>query len=70
MVSDLVKSNWLRIIRAEYMELPGLVLTEPQVRRLWGLDPVTCDLLLDELVQSGFLKRTAAHGYARASNCY
>ena len=65
---DVPKSDWLRRIRAEYIELPGMVLTEPQVKRLWGLDARTCRALLDELVRSGFLKRTRTQGYARSSN--
>jgi hypothetical protein len=68
MVSDATKSDWLRRIRAEYIELPGMALTESQVKRLWGLDAGTCRSLLDELVRCGFLRRTPTHGYVRASN--
>ena len=42
--------DWLQLIQGEYLESPGLNLTKPQVQRLWGLDPLTCDALLDELV--------------------
>jgi hypothetical protein len=41
--------DWLQIIQGEYLEMPGLQLTKPQVQRLWGLDPATCDALLDTL---------------------
>jgi hypothetical protein len=33
----------LRVIQAEYLEIPGLHLTQPQVQRLWSLDAHTCD---------------------------
>jgi hypothetical protein len=33
--------DWLMLVRAEYVEMPGLSLTKPQVERLWGLDAVT-----------------------------
>jgi DNA-binding IclR family transcriptional regulator len=68
MASEVSKADWLRRIRAEYTELPGMVLTESQVKRLWGLDAGTCRTLLDELVRSGFLKRTRTQSYVRASN--
>ena len=46
-------------IRAEYLEMPGLKLTMPQARRLWGLDDVTCDTALAALVNAKFLSRTS-----------
>ena len=49
----------LRLIRAEYLEMPGLHLTRPQIERLWRLDPHVCDALIDRLVTSGFLRQTA-----------
>jgi hypothetical protein len=58
-------ADWLRIIRGEYVEIPGLRLTKPQAQRLWGLDPRTCDALLDTLVDGRFLRRTRTGGYAR-----
>ena len=44
-------------IRAEYLEMPGLKLTTPQARRLWGLDGATCDAALAALVKAKFLSR-------------
>jgi hypothetical protein len=67
-VSEAARADWLRRIRAEYIELPGMKLTESQVKRLWGLDTGTCRTLLDELVRSGFLKQTRTHRYVRASS--
>lgn len=58
-------THWLPIVRGEFLEVPGLHLTKPQVRRLWGLDPNTCDALLDTLVDRGFLKQTNNGTYAR-----
>jgi hypothetical protein len=58
--------DWLQLIRAEYLEIPGLHLTRSQVERLWGLDPTTCDELLDALIHARFLKRSSTGGYIRA----
>lgn len=38
--------------------MPALRLTEPQARRLWGLDAASCSALLNALVEAGFLFRT------------
>ena len=48
-----------------YWEMPGLSLTKPQARRLWNLDPETCDALIDEMVSAKFLRRTATDCYVR-----
>jgi hypothetical protein len=53
--------DWIRLIRAEYLEMPGLHLTRPQIRRLWNLDPSVCDSLVETLVSTRFL-RTTSHG--------
>lgn len=58
--------DWLHLIRAEYLEIPGLHLTEPQVQRLWGLDPVTSEALLSALIDAKFLRRTRRGAYVRA----
>jgi hypothetical protein len=58
--------DWLRLIQAEYLEMPGLHLTKPQVRRLWRLEPQMCDALLDTLVTTEFLKRTDRNTYVLA----
>jgi DNA-binding IclR family transcriptional regulator len=59
-------SDWLELIRAEYLEIPGLHLTRTQFQRLWNLDDVTCDSLLQTLIDRGFLRQTDAGGYVRA----
>ena len=59
-------ADWAQLIRSEYLEMPGLHLTARQVQRLWGLEPVTCDALLEALIEVRFLKRTHAGAYVRA----
>jgi hypothetical protein len=56
----------LALIRAEYRESPGLRLKRPQIERLWGLDPATCETLLNVLLESQFLRRTREGDYVRA----
>jgi len=53
-------------VQSEYLEMPGLKLTEAQARRLWGLDDTTCRALLATLVKRGFLKRSPNGAYVRA----
>ena len=56
-------TNWLSLIRAEYREMSGLNLTRSQAERFWGLEPHTCELLLDSLVGTGFLRRTSTGAF-------
>jgi DNA-binding IclR family transcriptional regulator len=58
--------RWLRIVRAEFLEMPGLRLTLAQACRLWGLPPDTTRALLAELVAEGLLRRTADGTFCRA----
>jgi hypothetical protein len=55
----------LRRVQGEFLEMPGLRLTEPQARRLWGLDAVSCGLLLGTLVDAKFLFRTRDGAFMR-----
>ena len=48
----------LRRVQGEFLEMPGLRLTEAQARRLWGLDAASCDALLGALVDAKFLFKT------------
>ena len=61
-------TDWVQLIRAEYLEMPGLHLTRDQILRLWGLDVLTCDALLEALVDGRFLRRTPAGAYVRADD--
>jgi hypothetical protein len=45
-------------IQGEFLEMPGLCLTQLQACRLWGLDRETCGQLLSRLVDAKFLTRT------------
>lgn len=47
--------DWCGIVRAEYLEMPGLHLTESQVQRLWNFDARTSQAVLHQLVAAGFL---------------
>ena len=60
--------EWLERVRGEYLEMPGLSLTEEQAQRLWGFDPTLCRALLDALAQTGFLHRTGSGAYVRGDN--
>ena len=48
----------LRRVRGEFLEMPGLRLTNAQAQRLWGLDAQTCSVALDTLIARRFLFRT------------
>ena len=66
MTADTHIMDWLQLIRAEYLEIPGLRLTKSEVQRLWGLDEVTTDALLSALEDVKFLRRTHRDAYVRA----
>jgi hypothetical protein len=44
-------------IRAEFREMPGLSLTLPQARRLFGVSVDACDRILNRLAEEGLLRR-------------
>jgi hypothetical protein len=52
-------------VKGEFLEMPGLRLTEPQARRLWGLDAASCGALLKALVEAKFLFRTRDGAFMR-----
>lgn len=64
--NDATAFDWTRLVRAEYLEVPGLELTRDQAQRLWGLDRAACDQVLAALVESNFLRRTRDNRYLRA----
>jgi len=55
----------LRRVQGEFLEMPGLRLTDAQARRLWGLDAASCDALLGALVDAKFLFRTRDGAFMR-----
>jgi hypothetical protein len=58
---DILRSR----IRAEYREMPGLLLTPEQVQRLCGIERILCQLILNELVDAKFLWVKVDGRYAR-----
>ena len=57
--------NVVERIRAEFEEMPGLVLTMPQASRFFGIDQELTKSVLDRLVSSAFLRRTPGGAVAR-----
>jgi hypothetical protein len=55
------------VVRAEYLEMPGLRLSKPQVQRLWNLDSLMCETMVSDLVSLGFLRRTPDGEYVLAA---
>lgn len=62
------RTDLLRRIRAEYLEMPGLRLTAAQAGRLWGLAAPTCSDLLERLLRERFLQRRPDGTYARLTD--
>jgi len=58
----------LQRVRGEFREMPGLCLTPAQASRLWGLDAVSSQALLDALVDAQFLRKTANGGFMRPAD--
>ena len=56
--THVVPEALFRRVQGEFLEMPGLRLTQPQACRLWGLDRETCGTLLSHLVDAKFLIRT------------
>lgn len=55
----------LRRVQGEFLEMPGLCLTEAQACRMWGLDADSCGALLRALVQAKFLFQTRDGAFMR-----
>ena len=62
---DATIENAIALMEAEYREMPGLVLTPGQARRLLGLDDSTCRRAIATLTRRRFLKQTAGGAYLR-----
>jgi hypothetical protein len=52
-------------VQGEFLEMPGLRLTEAQARRLWNLDQPSCETLLTILVERKFLFKTRDGSFMR-----
>jgi hypothetical protein len=55
----------VRRVQCEFLEMPGLRLTEAQARRLWDLAGSECARVLATLVETGFLFRTRDGAFMR-----
>ena len=58
----------LNRLRAEFFEMPGLRLKPDQVQRLCGVDRTICQMVLDVLVDEGFLCVKLDGHYARLTD--
>ena len=56
----------LNRVRSEYIEMPGLTLKSEQVQRLCGIDHTVCKVVLDALVDAGFLTLRNDGSYLRS----
>jgi CheY-like chemotaxis protein len=65
-VEDAHLVQTLARVRSEFVEMPGLHLTDAQAARLLGLDRAAAGRLLDRLVAEGFLRKTPSQMYLRA----
>ena len=59
------ESDVLHRIQEEYVDMPGLRLTEAQAQRLWGLDSAVCSALMGALVDAKFLAITRDGAFVR-----
>ena len=51
--------------RNECLEMPGLQLTPQLAARFWGLEPTTCQSVIDALIAGAFLRWTPNGRVAR-----
>ena len=54
--NDSIDARLVERVLGEYREMPGLALTIEQARRLWGCDAVTCQRIVDVLVERRVLR--------------
>ena len=57
--------NVVERIRAEFEEMPGLILTMPQASRFFGIDKDLTRSVMDQLVSSAYLRWTRDGAVAR-----
>jgi hypothetical protein len=63
--AQLATDEVLRRVQGEFLEMPGLRVTEAQARRLWGLDAAACSAVLGVLTDARFLFRTRDGAFMR-----
>jgi hypothetical protein len=59
----------LRRVQGDFLEMPGLRLTADQAQRLWNLDRLVCEALLEALIDAHFLVRLRDGAVMRADSC-
>jgi hypothetical protein len=64
-VTSTIDEGIIARVRSEYHEMPGLRLTVAQAARLWQLDRLECEAVLDFLVRQRLLARTADGAFVR-----
>jgi hypothetical protein len=52
-------------VRAEFEEMPGMMLTVHQASRLFGLEEDLCQAILERLVKASYLRSTQAGTFTR-----
>ena len=60
------REEMLRRVQGEFLEMPGLQLTEAQARRLWGLNAEMCAVVLNALIEAKFLLQTPNGTFIRS----
>jgi hypothetical protein len=58
----------LRRVQGEFLEMPGLRLTQAQACRFWGLDLASCAGLLTLLIDANFLFRARDGTFMRVEH--
>lgn len=53
----------VRLIEAEFREMPGMRLSDAQIRRLWNLPDEVREIVLDEMCRTGALLRDESGRY-------
>jgi hypothetical protein len=62
-MTDSTLGDLLFLIRADFLEIPGLQLTQHQIEHLWGIDSEMAEVILRSLVEAHFLTKTPAGAY-------
>jgi hypothetical protein len=57
--SEPPRSELVATILGSYREMPGLTLRIEQAARLFGLNPRTCEVVFEDLVRQGQLRRAS-----------
>jgi hypothetical protein len=58
--------KWVRLVKSEYAEMPGLHLSKRQAQRMWNLDARSADMIFSALEAAHFLRRMPNDIYIRA----